>query len=98
MVPEQGGEVSLTLQAAPDLLTIRVADNGPGLEPHELEAVFQPFRRLGPAHVRPPGTGLGLPISRRIVEGHGGTLRAEPAPRGACFVIRLPVAQAGGAR
>lgn len=96
MVPAQGGEVSLTLEAAPALLTIRVADNGPGLGPQDLEAVFQPFRRLGPARTRPPGTGLGLPISRRIVERHGGTLRAEPAPRGACFVIRLPVAQGEG--
>ena len=92
MVPDQGGRIVVSLQAAPDALTIRVADNGPGLAPEEREAVFQPFRRLGAAGARPPGTGLGLPISRRIVERHGGTLSAEPSEGGACFAIRLPLA------
>lgn len=96
-VPEQEGRVAIRLEAAPGALTIRVGDNGPGIAPDDLEAVFQPFRRLGPARARPPGTGLGLPISRRIVERHGGTLRAEPAQGGACFVIRLPAAKGEGA-
>ena len=74
---------------------IRVRDNGPGIPPEQREAVFQPFRRLGPQETRPPGTGLGLPISRRIVEGHGGTLGIEPA-EGACFVIRLPLPESEG--
>lgn len=89
MVPEQGGEVTLGLRAGSEAV-IRVRDNGPGIPPEDREAVFQPFRRLGPQETRPPGTGLGLPISRRIVEGHGGTLKAEPA-EGACFAIRLPM-------
>ena len=89
MVPEQGGRITVSLEAGPEAV-IRVRDNGPGIPPGQHEAVFQPFRRLGPQGTRPPGTGLGLPISRRIVEGHGGTLGVEPA-EGACFVIRLPV-------
>ena len=89
MVPAQGGRITVSLEAGPEAV-IRVRDNGPGIPPGQHEAVFQPFRRLGPQGTRPPGTGLGLPISRRIVEGHGGTLGVEPA-EGACFVIRLPV-------
>lgn len=94
MVPRQGGRVAVSLKVAPDALTIRVTDNGPGIAPEDREAVFQPFRRLGLAGARPPGTGLGLPISRRIVERHGGTLAVEPG-EGACFVIRLPLRSEG---
>lgn len=92
-VPGGGGRVLVGLEAAPDAVTIRVADNGPGIPPENLGAVFQPFRRLDDS---PPGTGLGLPVSRRIVERHGGTLRAEPA-QGACFVLRLPGPRGEGA-
>ena len=94
MVPQRGGRITIGLKAGPEAV-IRVRDNGPGIPAEEREAVFQPFRRLGPQGKRPPGTGLGLPISRRIVEAHGGTLEAEPA-EGACFVIRLPVSQGEG--
>ena len=89
MVPAQGGRITVSLETGSEAV-IRVRDNGPGILAGQHEAVFQPFRRLGPQGTRPPGTGLGLPISRRIVEAHGGTLVAEPA-EGACFVICLPV-------
>lgn len=87
--PPQGGRVSIHLEAGADAVTIRVIDNGPGIAPADREAVFQPFRRLGQT-----GTGLGLPISRRIALRHGGSLAVEPSDAGACFALRLPPAEA----
>jgi len=61
--------------------------------------VFEKFRQGGEATHRPQGTGLGLPISRQIVEHFGGRmgLRDDPSP-GACFWFTLPLPAAGRAR
>ena len=70
---------------------IVVRDHGAGIPPQELETIFEPYRRLAQADGA-PGTGLGLPIARQLVELMGGTLGAEPATDGgARFVVRLPV-------
>ena len=74
---------------------IRVEDKGIGFDQRFAERIFKPFQRL---HGRDEydGTGMGLAICRKIVERHGGTIRAESEPgQGACFIIRLPVKQAG---
>lgn len=67
---------------------IRVIDEGPGVRPEDTERIFDPFYTT-----KPDGTGLGLFISRRAVEDHGGTLTCEPGPggKGAAFVVRLPL-------
>lgn len=69
---------------------IRVADTGPGLADEVKEQLFKPFfttKRRG------QGTGLGLSVSRTIIEAHRGSIRAEGAPgAGATFIIRLPEA------
>jgi len=68
--------------------TFQVADNGVGIEPEYAERVFGMFQRL---HGRSmPGTGIGLPISRRIAEKHGGTMWVRPRPEGGslfCFTV-----------
>jgi signal transduction histidine kinase/ligand-binding sensor domain-containing protein len=70
---------------------ITVRDHGAGIPPAELETVFEPYHRLASADGA-PGTGLGLPIARQLVELVGGTLAAEAADGGgARFVARLPV-------
>lgn len=67
---------------------IHFADNGIGFEPQFCERIFGLFKRLHGREV--PGTGLGLAISRRIVEQHGGTMRAQGRPqRGATFIFTL---------
>ncbi len=72
---------------------IFVKDNGIGFDQQFAELIFKPFQRLhgqGEYH----GTGMGLAICRKIVERHGGTIRAESEPgKGSTFIIRLPVIQ-----
>ena len=73
-------------------IEVTVTDEGPGLPKGREEQVFESFARGEKQGVR-RGAGLGLAISRAIVEAHGGTIRAEAgSEKGARFIIRLPVA------
>jgi signal transduction histidine kinase len=68
-----------------------VSDTGPGFPPELVEQIFDPFFTT-----KPHGTGMGLRISRSIIESHGGRLWAEPAAgRGATFHLNLPTASPG---
>lgn len=72
-------------------VVIKVADNGNGVPADLVAAVFDPF-----CTTKETGTGLGLAISRSIAEAHRGSLAYQPnLPRGACFVLRLPLMTAG---
>ena len=84
-------EVTCTTQydAAPQQITLTVADTGPGIPPGLQVRIFEPFFTTKPPGV---GTGLGLPLCRGMVEAHGGTLAVTSAPgHGATFRITLPV-------
>jgi signal transduction histidine kinase len=90
-VPAQGGRVRLTLRTDRDGATVEVQDNGPGVPASQRALVFEKFRQGGEATNRPQGTGLGLPISRQIVEHFGGRMELRPdRGQGACFVFTLP--------
>ena len=92
-VPEGRGRVLLRLAVAARTLTIEVQDNGPGVPLAEQAAVFEKFRQAGGPRERAGGTGLGLPISRRIVEHFGGRLWLASRPgEGATFGVELPLA------
>jgi two-component system phosphate regulon sensor histidine kinase PhoR len=74
---------------------VRVADNGVGIPRNERERVFERFfRSPDPMMAKVPGVGLGLYISRGLVEGHGGKLVVErsDARKGTVFAISLPLA------
>lgn len=75
---------------------ILVEDNGIGFDEKYLDRVFVPFHRLHGRGVY-EGTGMGMPICRKVVERHGGDLTAKSAPaQGATFIVTLPVKQAKG--
>jgi signal transduction histidine kinase len=90
-VPQQGGQVAVSLQTDGAGLTVTVRDNGPGVPVGQGALIFEKFRQGGDASHRPQGTGLGLPISRQIIEHHGGRmwLHTDPA-QGAAFCFTLP--------
>ncbi len=97
-VPEENGRITIGLSRGGHRNIITVEDNGPGIRPDALERIFERFytdRPSGEAFGQ--NSGLGLSISRQIVEAHGGTLTAENIPgtkpgdiRGARFVVALP--------
>jgi signal transduction histidine kinase len=90
-VPAGAGRVQVRLRTDERAATIEVADNGPGVPPEQQELVFQKFRQGGDERNRPQGTGLGLPISRQIVEHFGGRMWLRSVPgQGACFGFELP--------
>jgi signal transduction histidine kinase len=83
----RGGSLSIDLEATPgDEVGLVLTDTGPGIDPEMMGRLFTPF-----ASTKPTGTGLGLSLSRRIIEEHGGQLTARNEPAGgARFTIRLP--------
>lgn len=87
-------EVRLAARAAGDAVELEVEDNGPGIPPAMMDTLFEAF-----ASSKPDGMGVGLSISRTIVEAHGGTLSAANRPEGgACFRVSLPAAAKAGKR
>ncbi|WBU54077.1 PAS domain-containing sensor histidine kinase [Paracoccus sp. SCSIO 75233] len=77
--------IDITLEESPDAVAIRITDNGPGL-PEDRTRLFEPYVTL-----KSGGTGLGLPIVKKIVEEHGGSFVLTDAPeRGALAELRLP--------
>lgn len=91
-VPVGQGRVRVTLSLSGDALRVDVADNGPGIEPALQPVIFERFRQGGDQRSRPQGTGLGLPISKQIVEHFGGRLWVSSAPgEGATFSFVLPL-------
>lgn len=86
-----GGTITVRLRAAADRVRVEVADTGPGVAPEEQVRLFQRFSQL-PEGARRGGAGLGLSISKAIVESHGGQIGVETAPgKGSTFWFTLPL-------
>jgi Na+/proline symporter/nitrogen-specific signal transduction histidine kinase len=87
------GRVKIELVEEAGFLRVDVRDNGPGIRPEHQEMIFEKFRQAGdPLTGKPQGTGLGLYISRRIIEHSGGRLWVSSRPgAGACFSFTLPL-------
>ena len=89
-----GGSIEVQAYQSAATAVIRVADSGEGIEPEVLSRVFERFWQAESGSKRPkPGLGLGLAISKYVVDHHGGTIEAESAGRGrgATFTVTLPL-------
>lgn len=90
-IPPMTGRVDIYLHDAAEGVTVEVHDNGIGIALAQQQQVFERFRQAGEADNRPQGTGLGLPISRQIVEHFGGKMWLQSElGKGACFGFFLP--------
>jgi signal transduction histidine kinase len=100
-----GGQVLVEVAREPGKLRFTVYDQGPGIRAGESERIFEPLHHAaarGHEEARAPGSGLGLPVARRIAEAHGGRVWVESPPRtqpsasvrhftGSKFVLEIPV-------
>ena len=91
----EGGSVHLACeQVDGERLRIKVTDTGPGIPPEAIQRLFVPFERLSDEQGSIEGTGLGLPLSKRLAEAMGGTLQVESAvDRGSTFWVELPLTE-----
>ena len=96
--PIRDALVRVALTPEPDRVRVDVSDNGAGIDPRDHESIFEKFRQVGDTLTdKPRGTGLGLPISRRIVRQFGGELWVESVPgEGATFSFTLPLTRVAG--
>ena len=84
-----GGRVTVTVTATPDAVRVAVVDSGVGIPAEHLARIFEPFAQVPGGSTG--GAGLGLSISRRIVEAHGGRLTVQSSPgAGSTFIFTLP--------
>lgn len=86
---EAAPRIEVTAEEDVEACTISVRDNGLGIDPQYLEAIFQPFKRLEGKELS--GNGLGLPVCRKIVRAHGGRVWAESAGKGHGATFRFTV-------
>ncbi|MCI0709204.1 MAG: ATP-binding protein [Chloroflexi bacterium] len=86
------GYVRISLRPEPEHILFVVEDTGPGIAPEEHQLVFESFRQTKSGLKKGEGTGLGLPISRKLTEAHGGEMWLESqVDKGATFFVRLPI-------
>ncbi|MEE4606679.1 MAG: sensor histidine kinase [Desulfobacteraceae bacterium] len=93
--PERG-MIAVRLRAADNHLIVEVQDNGIGINPKDLDKIFLPFQQVkNPTQGRPGGTGIGLTITKRIIDFHHGRIWVESEPgRGSKFSFSLPINRA----
>ena len=92
-----GGEVNVVAGVSEGHVVVTVADGGDGIAPEDIAHVFDRFYRADPSRTRATGgAGLGLTIAKKIVEAHGGEIRAESVKgQGSRFIFELPVTREG---
>ena len=90
--------VKLSVTSGADNLEIRFCDDGPGVDPRHLDHLFESFYRADESRTNPgKGSGLGLAVVKRIIEGHGGSIYAV-SENGLCIVMSIPMKKGGNDR
>lgn len=88
----EGGRIDVRAIVSEGAVEISVADTGVGIAPEDQATVFEEFRQVGTADKKMEGTGLGLTLSRRFVELHGGRIWVNSQVRvGSTFTFTLPL-------
>ena len=87
----EGGRITVSARARSPLIEVAVADTGAGVAPADVSRIFEEFRQVGTdAAKKSEGTGLGLALTKRFVELHGGAIRVESVlGRGSTFTFTL---------
>lgn len=90
----EAGAITISSRAVGEIVSITVSDTGPGISEQDLPRLFQPFERLGVQTGEIEGTGIGLAISRGLVDMMGGTIEVASVPgEGTRFTVSLPAAE-----
>ena len=89
---EEGGQVQVRTRRDDEASVLEVEDTGIGMDPEQVPTLFEPFRQASEGTSREyEGTGLGLAVTKRVVNQMGGTIEVETEPGvGTCFTVRLP--------
>jgi signal transduction histidine kinase len=88
----EGGRIEVQAKPVNDTVEVSVTDNGVGIAPEDQEAIFEEFRQVGTADKKVEGTGLGLALSRKFIELHGGRIWVKSQVRtGSTFTFSIPV-------
>lgn len=94
-----GGRIALRVEEDGDEVLISIQDNGIGIPPEDLPHIFEGFYRGRDAQTAATGHGIGLAVSRQIIEAHNGSIAVESdLGRGSTFVVRLPAVRPGSNR
>jgi signal transduction histidine kinase len=87
----EGGRIDVRAAVHGGMVEVSVADTGAGIAPEDQEAIFEEFRQVGTASTKIEGTGLGLALSRKFIELHGGRIRVKSEVGvGSTFTFTLP--------
>lgn len=87
-----GGRVEVQASFTTAMAMVTIADTGIGMTPEQLTHLFKPFQRLGQEKTSIPGTGLGLVVTKMLVEAMGGSLTVNSEPgEGSCFTLVMPL-------
>jgi len=93
----EGGRIEVIVGTHDDIVEISVTDTGVGIAPEDQEAVFEEFRQVGKAAKKVEGTGLGLALSRKFIELHGGRIWVKSEVGvGSTFTFTLPLTPVKG--
>src|SRR5499427_9782736 len=88
----EGGRIHVEARSVSESIEVSVTDTGVGIAPEDQEAVFEEFRQVGTAEKKVEGTGLGLALSRKFIELHGGQIWVESqVGQGSTFAFTVPV-------
>jgi CheY-like chemotaxis protein/anti-sigma regulatory factor (Ser/Thr protein kinase) len=89
----EGGHIRISTHTESGEAVVMVTDNGIGIEPDRLDRIFEPFVHTGPRRTVGTGLGIGLSLTKRLVDMHRGSIEAqsEGEGKGSTFVVRLPL-------